>query len=269
MTDFSPQPTDTDIDQLSAYLDDALEPAERATLEARLQAEPALRQTLDELRATVRLLQELPQLAPPRSFTLDTAALRPRNRWLPLVTWLRLGSAFAAVLLALTFTFRFNSVLAPTSMESAPMAAGAAQESAANSTGSQAAPTSAAAAADSAEMPAATSAPAEAAPQLMTGATMVSSNGDTLVAATEAPAANAAGAIQPTGVAAAVAESADQRQLTEPQTSSPDTAVLEPLPAEAPQQTAIEPLRLVQLSLAALVLLLAIASFVVSRRARR
>ena len=65
---------------LSAYLDDALAPAERTSVAAHLDGCARCRGRLAELRATSRLLATLPELAPTRS-------LRPRVQqgWL----WLR------------------------------------------------------------------------------------------------------------------------------------------------------------------------------------
>lgn len=65
---------------LSAYLDEALEPAERSSVAAHLEGCDRCRGRLAELRATSRLLATLPELVP-------TRALRPRLQqgWL----WLR------------------------------------------------------------------------------------------------------------------------------------------------------------------------------------
>lgn len=78
-----PDQSDRNVEQLSAYLDGELTEAERATLEARLQANPALYGELDSLRQTVALVRSLPRLAAPRSFALTAAqaglaAARPR-----------------------------------------------------------------------------------------------------------------------------------------------------------------------------------------------
>jgi hypothetical protein len=70
-----------DLELLSAHLDRQLSAAEQATLESRLQAEPALQTELDELRSTVMLLHDLEPLVPPRSFTLDPALVLPRRPW--------------------------------------------------------------------------------------------------------------------------------------------------------------------------------------------
>src|SRR5260221_8726105 len=65
---------------LSAYLDEALDPAERSSVAAHLEGCDRCRGRLAELRATSRLLATLPELVPTRS-------LRPRVQqgWL----WLR------------------------------------------------------------------------------------------------------------------------------------------------------------------------------------
>lgn len=84
MATISPQPnnnlSDSDIELLSAYLDDQLAPAERRHLEQRMQVEPLLQAELEELRFTIALLDNLPALTPPRSFTLDATIVQP-PRW--------------------------------------------------------------------------------------------------------------------------------------------------------------------------------------------
>src|SRR5205814_4826744 len=97
----NPQLNEDDLELLSAYIDNQLAAAERGTLEARLEREPALRGALDELRGAVALLRDLPALTPPRSFALDPVAFAPRRS--PLFGWLRMGATLASVLLALTF----------------------------------------------------------------------------------------------------------------------------------------------------------------------
>ncbi len=62
--------SDNEIELLSAYLDGALTDSERAALEARLNAEPALRRELESLRQTVALIKTLPTMKAPRNFTL-------------------------------------------------------------------------------------------------------------------------------------------------------------------------------------------------------
>ncbi len=71
-----PNLTDRDTEQLSAYIDGALDESERAELEARLQTDDALRRELDALRHTVALVRDLPPLKAPRDFTLTPAMLQ-------------------------------------------------------------------------------------------------------------------------------------------------------------------------------------------------
>jgi len=59
-----------DLESLSAYLDDQLNPGERARLEARLPLEPALRQMLEDLGLTRRALRAQKPRRAPRNFTL-------------------------------------------------------------------------------------------------------------------------------------------------------------------------------------------------------
>lgn len=71
--------SDADLDLLSAYLDDALSPAELVTLHQRLQQEPELHATLHELQFMQQMLQALPTVPTPRSFTLDPETVTPRS----------------------------------------------------------------------------------------------------------------------------------------------------------------------------------------------
>ena len=123
------QVTERDEELLSAYLDNQLSAAARVQLEDRLKREPALRSTLNELRAMVQLLGEQPALSPPRSFTLDPAKVPPQ-RW----SWSslrlgRIGGSLAALTLVLLLgvPFLLNN-LQPANFESAQPAALAPQQ---------------------------------------------------------------------------------------------------------------------------------------------
>lgn len=100
--------SDADLDLLSAYLDDALSPAELVTLHQRLQQEPELHATLHELQFMQQMLQALPTVPTPRSFTLDPETVTPRS--VPLIAnparWggnlmLRLGGALTGLVVVL------------------------------------------------------------------------------------------------------------------------------------------------------------------------
>ena len=87
--------SDHDLEQLSAYLDGELGERERHDLEGRLATDAALRQTLDELRATVELVRSLPPLKAPRSFSLDPRVYGRRAPW-----WKRILSTGSVLQLA-------------------------------------------------------------------------------------------------------------------------------------------------------------------------
>ena len=69
-----------DLELLSAYLDGELTPREADRLQARLDGEAGLRWALEELRRTVSVLRSLPEVRPPRSFTLTAEAAGSRAR---------------------------------------------------------------------------------------------------------------------------------------------------------------------------------------------
>lgn len=96
---------ESDLELLSAYLDNQLSVAERVSLERRLAAEPRLRAELEELRATTALLRSLEPVRPPRSFTLDpaTAPRRVPSIW-PFAWAMQLGSGLAGLALVLLAT---------------------------------------------------------------------------------------------------------------------------------------------------------------------
>lgn len=125
--------TDLDYELLSAYIDGTLTESERTAFESRLQSEPELRRELDELRATVTLLNNLPPLKAPRDFTLDTRYTRRSSFFFTSATFSALSTAAAIILFALG-AYLFTGNKAPTlNTSSAPAAqqdqAGQAQQS--------------------------------------------------------------------------------------------------------------------------------------------
>lgn len=74
-------PSDRDLELLSAYVDGELSDREAAALEQRLRHEPALSAALEDMRATIALLNKLPSLKAPRNFTLDPARFRRPAPW--------------------------------------------------------------------------------------------------------------------------------------------------------------------------------------------
>ncbi len=91
-----------DFERLSAYIDNQLSPAEKAELEGRLAKDPQLQAGLDDLRRTVRALRSLPAVKPPRSFTLTPEQAGVRVRRGPLFPILRLSAALCTLLLIVT-----------------------------------------------------------------------------------------------------------------------------------------------------------------------
>src|SRR5207237_5364388 len=69
-------------DNLSAYLDNRLSGTERARIESHLHTCSRCQADLESLRYTARLLQAMPTMRAPRSFTLTPEqAARVRPRW--------------------------------------------------------------------------------------------------------------------------------------------------------------------------------------------
>jgi hypothetical protein len=95
-------PSFRDVEQLSAFLDGKLSGKQRARLESRLRAEPALASVLEELRQTRAALRRMPRRRVPRNFTLTPAmaGLKPPvPRLVPALSW---ASAAAMLLFVCT-----------------------------------------------------------------------------------------------------------------------------------------------------------------------
>ena len=83
---------------LSAYLDDQLSKIEKRQMDERLQSDPECRKTLEALRRTSSLLRSLPVRRAPKNFTLSAKTL-PKRPITPFIGFLRFSSAAAALLL--------------------------------------------------------------------------------------------------------------------------------------------------------------------------
>lgn len=83
-----------DEELLSSLVDERLEASERARAEEHLAACSLCSDQLAALRATVRLLRDLPQIEPPRSFELADTARPPLA--LRVAPWTRLAGSLAA-----------------------------------------------------------------------------------------------------------------------------------------------------------------------------
>ncbi len=107
---------------LSSYLDDELNPRQKARVEARLQVRPELREGLADLQRTKEILRRAPARPAPRNFTLPAsmAVTRP-GLSLRLVPVLRFSSA-AVALVAVFFiaSTMMGGFLSGRQMASAP-----------------------------------------------------------------------------------------------------------------------------------------------------
>lgn len=96
---------DRDLEQLSAYIDMRLSPAEKTKVEARLETDPAFKKLFTELTYTRRLLKALPQKRAPRNFTLSAEYARSPRR----TPWLQPALSFVSIAAAVMLVVVFSS----------------------------------------------------------------------------------------------------------------------------------------------------------------
>lgn len=256
--------TAQDFDRLSAYLDNQLLPAEKARLEARMEREPELKATLDDLRMTVRALRSLPTVKPPRNFTLTPELARAMTAPQRAFPALRLATALAALAFVVVvvgdFATTLNQAAAP-----APAAAPAAVAEK-SSTATEAPPTEAfAQGAESAASP--TSEISIEALAATPSAADVATDTSTPAAALAAPAApaptetaeansGARASVAPTPTPETVANAAETESFAA-------TGYTAPASDEAQNgvQQGLPPLRYLAVGLAVLTVLLALAAW--------
>ena len=93
--------SDRDLETLSAYLDGEISRKDRERLEARLQADEDLRDSLEQLRRTREVMRSSPSMRAPRNYYLTpemVGRLEPARRAYPV---LRLAAALASFLFVL------------------------------------------------------------------------------------------------------------------------------------------------------------------------
>ena len=99
---------------LSAYLDGQMDARERYLVEQHLSTCSACRHELESLRQTVRLLRQLPAVAPPRPFTLRPERVIPERppvwRWLFGIPGLATGLATLMCVMALAGVLLYNRI---------------------------------------------------------------------------------------------------------------------------------------------------------------
>jgi anti-sigma factor RsiW len=179
-----------DIEQLSSYLDGQLSPSESVQMESRISSDPELASAFNDIRTARGILRKLPARRSPRNFTLTRQMVGLKPPLPRSYSFFRFSTAFAIVLLMLTFAANALTQLPRMSLgASAPVPA--AQE-AYGMGGGPAATQAPAAAAPAA--PIATEAPAAAAPLAAVAPTTESlPTVSADMSITEAPMAKAAG----------------------------------------------------------------------------
>ncbi|MBC7876392.1 MAG: hypothetical protein H7Y59_04405 [Anaerolineales bacterium] len=92
-----------DIEQLSQYIDGQLNSSDSKQLESRIASDPELASDLNEIRAARGILRKLPARKAPRNFTLTRQMVGLKPPLPQSYSFFRFSSAFATVLLVLTF----------------------------------------------------------------------------------------------------------------------------------------------------------------------
>ena len=87
------------LEDISAYIDDELEPVRKEALERHLESCTSCREELESLRGVVSLLNRVPEAPVPRSFTLAEAPARGPQWFIRYSAPLRYSGAVAALLL--------------------------------------------------------------------------------------------------------------------------------------------------------------------------
>jgi anti-sigma factor RsiW len=92
-----------DIEQLSSYLDGQLSPSDSARLESQLSSNPELASAFNDLRAARGILRKLPSRKAPRNFALTRQMVGLKPPLPRSYAFFRFSTAFATILLTLTF----------------------------------------------------------------------------------------------------------------------------------------------------------------------
>lgn len=113
-------PSFRDVEQLSALLDGQLHPQEAARLQQRLAADAELQAIYRQLSQSRTLLRQMPVRRAPRNFTLTPQMAGVRAPVPRSFSFFRLASAFASLLLVLTFALNGLGGLTASTPASAP-----------------------------------------------------------------------------------------------------------------------------------------------------
>jgi hypothetical protein len=103
--------SDRDWAQISAYLDGELSPQQQSQIKNRIEADPALRSALDDLKRVKDILGQTPQVPLPRSFVLRPAQVGIRDKAQPVIRGFRLAAVVMSFLLVGSLAIDFGSLL--------------------------------------------------------------------------------------------------------------------------------------------------------------
>lgn len=98
-----------EYEQISAYLDGQLSPAETRKLEEQIKTQPDWRSALEELSATRKLLRNAPRFRAPHNFTLtpEMARQHARKSWFPRIATFRFSAALATLATVAALALQF------------------------------------------------------------------------------------------------------------------------------------------------------------------
>jgi hypothetical protein len=275
---------DRDDELLSAYLDDELSPADRARLESRLKTDSRLRATLQGHRLVKSNLSALPRVKAPRNFSLTPAmAGQPAHRASRLIPALNWATALAAVLFAVLIATDLSFSVGAAPESSLEFAVPAEEGDTANVQDALASVTVTAGAMQSLQAPAAPEPSVE--PLTASGTDGQGGGGGSAVPPQITDQQGTGGELDTTESVGFAAESAAETPTPESilRTAGTDespTLTPEPPPAPDPggrfpdqdlfatseSYAPVNPVRLFQLGLAALLIVLIVASILVRRR---
>jgi anti-sigma factor RsiW len=111
-----------DLEQLSSHLDGQLSPSDSARMESRLASDPGLASAFNDLRAARNILRKLPARKAPRNFTLTRQMVGLKPPLPKSYSFFRFSTAFASILLLLTFAANALSFKSMTFGAAAPVA---------------------------------------------------------------------------------------------------------------------------------------------------
>lgn len=117
-----------DYELISAYLDSACSPQEKAKIEARLQSDAEFKQVLAEFKRAKWMISQVPKKRAPRNFTLSASQVpQParRSAWVPALNFVALAASMMLVVVFVGSRFLGFGVNKMAIPEAVPMMAAA------------------------------------------------------------------------------------------------------------------------------------------------